>query len=120
MRKSLFLMAVLALAPLGAGPAVAQTQAGQQSMVGWGCSVASTAAVAAAVAINAQSLSSVVSGAVVVPLNPAVLYGGLTAIMVSSVCALGYHVVPVFTSPAPAPAPGAPLTASGRIAQVPP
>ncbi|WP_448190723.1 hypothetical protein [Azospirillum sp. sgz301742] len=83
----------------------------------WGCAVVGTAALTAAVVINSQSLVNVVSGAVVSPINPAVLYGGLTAIVLSSVCALGYHVVPVFTSFGGAPAPTVPAATSERYAE---
>ena len=118
MRKAFVLSAVLALAPMTATPA----QAAPGNIVALGCSVASTAAIAAAVAINAQTVTNMVSSSAVVSLSPALLYGGLTAIMVSSVCALGYHVAPVLTPAAPAPGsvpvPARPMTAGNRIAQV--
>ncbi|WP_146208655.1 hypothetical protein [Azospirillum sp. TSO22-1] len=114
MRKALVLASMLALASPTA-------QAAPSGMIGWGCSLAGTAAVTAAVVINAQTLGSVVSGAAVAPLSPALLYGGLGAIMVSSVCALGYHVVPVFVSPSsPAPVPVFPATGGRRVAQLDP
>jgi len=117
MRKALVLSAVLAFAPLGAAPA----RAAPSDLVALGCSVASTAAIAAAVAINARTLSGVVSGAAVVPFSPALMYGGLTAIMVSSVCALGYAVAPVVApdspAPVPVPVPIRPLTAGSGVAQ---
>lgn len=113
MRKALVLASMLALA----APAA---QAAPPGVIGWGCSVAGTAAVTAAVVINAQTLTNVVSGAVVAPLSPALLYGGLGAILVSSVCALGYHVVPVFVAPAPMPVPVFPATGGGRVAQLTP
>ncbi|HYH39516.1 MAG TPA: hypothetical protein VD860_14930 [Azospirillum sp.] len=115
MRKALVLASMLALATPAA-------QAAPSGLIGWGCSVAGTAAVTAAVVINAQTLGSVVSGAAAVPLSPALLYGGLGAIMVSSVCALGYHVVPVLapSGPAPAPVPVFPATGGARVAQLEP
>ena len=115
MRKALILAALLAAAPL---PAARAEPAG---LVAWGCAVASTAGLGAAVVINTQSLVNVVSGAVVSPINPLVLYGGLSAIAVSSLCALGYHVVPVVAGPgAPVPAPAAPAPRmnASRVAEL--
>ena len=116
MRKALILVATLAFASAGAAPAAAQTSPAGGT-VAWGCAAVSTAAVAAAVVINTQTLVNVASGAVVAPLSPALLYGGLAAIVASSFCALGYQVVPVFVSFGSAPAPALPATASERYAE---
>lgn len=122
MRKALLLVVMLALALVGAGPAAAQTSAVQNGRQGgtlaWGCAAVSTVAVAAAVVINSQTLVNVASGAMVAPISPALLYGGLGAIVASSFCALGYHVVPVFVSfGGGAPAPAVPAAAGDRYAE---
>lgn len=115
MHKALLLAASITLATPAA-------QAAPSGVIGWGCSMVGTAAITAAVVMNAQTLTGVVSGAAVAPLSPALLYGGLTAIMVSSVCAFGYHVVPVLVpaGAAPLPAPGLPAPGRSRIAQLDP
>jgi len=126
MRKAFTLAVVLALAstaavlPVSAAEALtsqATSQAG--GTVARGCAVVGTAAIAAAVVINTQTLVNVASGVVVAPLSPALLYGGLAAIVASSFCALGYQVVPVFVTFGSAPEPALPATAGERYAEVP-
>lgn len=125
MRKAFTLAVVLSLASAtvalpvsGAKAQTSQATSPSGGTVAWGCAAVSTAAVTAAVVINSQTLVNVASGAMVAPISPALLYGGLAAIVASSFCALGYHVVPVFVSfGGGAPAPTVPAPAGGRYAE---